>query len=124
MRPDGSCWRRSVSTGSLLGLLDDYVTRSGYVMTPVVLWAADVAVKATASPSEVAQVSTVPIAELDQPPTFHTIAESPAPVIRLPLLGSHLHAPTGAILHQFAEVVLHDRMTRVAQYEQPVFAWR
>src|SRR3954471_15865992 len=28
--------------GSVLGLLDDYVTRSGYVMTPVVCWAGPV----------------------------------------------------------------------------------
>ncbi len=33
-------------------------------------------------------------------------------------------APTAAMLHQFGEVVLHGRPTRVAHLEQPVFAWR
>jgi hypothetical protein len=57
-------------------------------------------------------------------PRFVTIPESDAPVIQLPLLGSLVHAPTGAVLHQFREVVLRGRATRVAHLEQPVFAWR
>ncbi|MEN3264821.1 MAG: hypothetical protein V7646_1715, partial [Pseudonocardia sp.] len=47
-----------------------------------------------------------------------------APVIQLPLFGRFVHAPTGAVLHQFREVVMHGRATRVAHLEQPVFAWR
>jgi hypothetical protein len=35
-----------------------------------------------------------------------------------------VHAPTAAVLHQFREVVLQGRSTRVAHFEQPVFAWR
>ncbi len=62
--------------------------------------------------------------ELDVEPRFVTIAESAAPVIQLPLFGEYLHAPTAALLHQFREVALHGRPTRVAPYEQPVFAWR
>jgi hypothetical protein len=34
-----------------------------------------------------------------------------------------VHAPTAAVLHQFREVVLRGRATRVAHFEQPVFAW-
>jgi hypothetical protein len=45
-------------------------------------------------------------------------------VIQVPLLGRFVHAPTGAILHQFREVVLHHRATPGAHYEQPVFARR
>ena len=45
-------------------------------------------------------------------------------MIQLPLLGTLVHAPTAAMLHQFGEVVLHGRPTRVAHFEQPVFAWR
>ncbi len=45
-------------------------------------------------------------------------------VIQLPLLDTLIHAPTAAVLHQFREVVLHGRETRVADLEQPVFAWR
>ena len=49
--------------GAVLGLLDDYVTRSGYVMTPVVCWAGPVAGFAGSEP-EVAAVFEVPLAFL------------------------------------------------------------
>ena len=106
-----------------LGLLDDYATRSGYVITPVLLWAGAVD-DLTPNPDEVAEVHRVPLAEIDVEPRFLTIPESEAPVIQLPLFGRFVHAPTGAVLHQFREVVLHGRATRVAHLEQPVFAWR
>jgi 8-oxo-dGTP pyrophosphatase MutT (NUDIX family) len=106
-----------------LGLLDDYATRSGYVITPVVLWAG-VAPELVANPFEVAEAYRVPVADLDVEPRFIRIPESTAPVIQLPLLGRLIHAPTAAVLHQFGEVVLHGRSTRVAHLEAPVFAWR
>lgn len=106
-----------------LGLLDDYATRSGYVITPVVLWAG-AAPALVPNPAEVAELHRVPVADLDVRPRFTTIPESAAPVIQLPLLGTLIHAPTAAMLHQFGEVVLHGRPTRVAHLEQPVFAWR
>jgi 8-oxo-dGTP pyrophosphatase MutT (NUDIX family) len=106
-----------------LGMLDDYATRSGYVITPVVLWAgADALLRP--NPAEVAEVHRVPLGTIDVEPRFLTIPESDAPVIQLPLFGRFLHAPTAAVLHQFREVVLHGRPTRVAHLEQPVFAWR
>jgi 8-oxo-dGTP pyrophosphatase MutT (NUDIX family) len=106
-----------------LGLLDDYPTRSGYVITPVVLWAgADRELHP--NPSEVSELHRVPLDLIDVEPRFLTIPESDAPVIQLPLFGRFVHAPTGAVLYQFREVVLHDRHTRVAHLEQPVFAWR
>jgi 8-oxo-dGTP pyrophosphatase MutT (NUDIX family) len=106
-----------------LGLLDDYATRSGYVITPVVLWAGG-SPALSPNPGEVAELHRVPVADLDVEPRFVTIPESAAPVIQLPLLGRLIHAPTAAVLHQFREVVLRDRVTRVAHLEQPVFAWR
>jgi 8-oxo-dGTP pyrophosphatase MutT (NUDIX family) len=106
-----------------LGLLDDYATRSGYVITPVVLWAEHDA-ELVPNPDEVGEVHRVPLALLDVDPVFVRIPESDAPVIRVPLFDRFVHAPTGAVLHQFREVVLHGRATRVAHYEQPVFAWR
>jgi 8-oxo-dGTP pyrophosphatase MutT (NUDIX family) len=108
---------------AVLGLLDDYVTRSGYVITPVVCWAGRTGVL-TPAEDEVAAVHHVPLADLDVPPGFVRIPESDAPVIRLPFLGGHVHAPTGAILYQFCQVACRDRVTRVAHLEQPVFAWR
>lgn len=35
-----------------------------------------------------------------------------------------LHAPTAAIVYQFCQVALHGRPTRVAHFDQPVFAWK
>jgi 8-oxo-dGTP pyrophosphatase MutT (NUDIX family) len=110
---------------SVLGRLDDYPTRSGFVITPVVLWSADPGEFAP-NPAEVAGVYHVPLAELDKPgvPRLVSIPESERPVIQLPLLGTLIHAPTAAVVYQMREVVLHGRSTRVDQLEQPVWAWR
>jgi 8-oxo-dGTP pyrophosphatase MutT (NUDIX family) len=106
-----------------LGLLDDYATRSGYLITPVVLWAGTEAALHP-NPVEVSEVHRLPLELLDVEPQFVAISESDAPVIQLPLLGRYVHAPTAAVLHQFREVVMHGRPTRVAHLEQPVFAWK
>jgi 8-oxo-dGTP pyrophosphatase MutT (NUDIX family) len=106
-----------------LGALDDYATRSGYLITPVVLWAGDEP-PLRPNPGEVSEVHRVPLDVIDVDPRFVAIPESDAPVIQLPILGRYVHAPTAAVLHQFREVVLHGRDTRVAHLEQPVFAWR
>ena len=113
----------TLDTGAVLGLLDDYVTRSGYVITPVACWAGP-AGELTPSEAEVASVHQVPLADLDVPPRFVSIPESTAPVIQLPLLGDYLHAPTAAIVHQFCRIACRGEVRRVAHYEQPVFAWR
>jgi 8-oxo-dGTP pyrophosphatase MutT (NUDIX family) len=112
-----------LGTGAVLGLLDDFVTRSGYVMTPVVCWAGP-AGEVAGTGTEVASVHHIPLADLDVEPRFLAIPESDAPVIQLPLLGGYLHAPTGAIVYQFCQVACRGVVTRVAHYEQPVFAWR
>lgn len=107
----------------VLGLLDDYPTRSGYVITPVVVWCGRIAAPVP-NAAEVASVHVVSLGELDVEPRFVTIPESAAAVIQLPLFGDYVHAPTAALLHQFREVALQGRSTRVLHYEQPVFAWR
>jgi 8-oxo-dGTP pyrophosphatase MutT (NUDIX family) len=110
---------------SVLGLLDDYATRSGYVITPVVMWSGS-RVELVPNASEVASVHRVPLGDLDQPgvPRLITIPESDRPVIQIPLLSTLIHAPTGAVLYQLREVVVHGRPTRVHDLEQPVWAWR
>jgi 8-oxo-dGTP pyrophosphatase MutT (NUDIX family) len=109
----------------VLGLLDDYVTRSGYVMTPVVCWAGAVpAARLAGNPAEVAEIHQIPLSSLDVNPRLISIPESDAPVIQLPLLGGYLHAPTAAIVHQFCRLAGRGTVERVAHYEQPVFAWR
>jgi 8-oxo-dGTP pyrophosphatase MutT (NUDIX family) len=111
--------------GSVLGTLDDYGTRSGFVITPVVFWSHHVGPLAP-NPSEVARVYRVPLADLDGPdvPRLIRIPESDRPVIQLPILGALIHAPTAAVLYQLREVVAHGRPTRVDHFEQPVWAWR
>jgi 8-oxo-dGTP pyrophosphatase MutT (NUDIX family) len=110
---------------AILGQLDDYPTRSGYLITPVVAWAASDA-RMEANPAEVAAIYRIPFVDLERPgsPEFVAIAESDRPVIRYPLLGTTIHAPTAAVMYQFVEVALHGRSTRVAHLEQPVWAWR
>jgi hypothetical protein len=76
------------------------------------------------NPAEVGELHRVPLETIDVEPRFLTIPESDDPVIQLPLFGRFVHAPTGAVLYQFREVVLRGRTTRVAHLEQPVFAWR
>jgi 8-oxo-dGTP pyrophosphatase MutT (NUDIX family) len=108
-----------------LGLLDDYPTRSGYCITPVVVWAGAQA-RLEPDPREVAAAYCVPLAELERPdvPRVRSIPESDRPVLSIPLLGAHIHAPTAAILYQLRQVALRGGATRVAHYEQPTFAWR
>ncbi|MCB0996864.1 MAG: CoA pyrophosphatase [Acidimicrobiales bacterium] len=110
---------------SVIGLLDDYPTRSGYVMTPVVVWAGAGAAL-DPSPDEVASVHRVGLDELcrDDSPRYLTIPESERPVVQVPLGGHLIHAPTGAVLVQFRHVALEDQPgLRVDHLEQPVFAW-
>lgn len=108
----------------VLGRLDDYATRSGYVITPFVVWGG--AAGLTANPAEVARIHRVPLRELfrDDAPLLESIAESPHPVLKMPLGEAWFAAPSAAIAYQFREVALLGRDTRVAHYEQPRFAWR
>jgi 8-oxo-dGTP pyrophosphatase MutT (NUDIX family) len=115
----------TVGSDTVVGQLDDYATRSGFLITPVVVWCDDVRAL-VANPAEVAAIHRVPLAALDGPdvPRLITIPESDRPVIQVPVLGSFIHAPTAAILYQLREVAVHGRPTRVAHFEQPVFAWQ
>jgi 8-oxo-dGTP pyrophosphatase MutT (NUDIX family) len=113
----------TAGAGDVLGTLDDYATRSGFLITPVVVWGGPVGTLVRQS-SEVARIHMIPLADFDRPPELLRIPESPAPVLRLALLDGHVYAPTGAIIHQFCQLALHGLTTRVAHFEQPVFAWR
>ena len=115
----------TLDESAVLGRLDDYATRSGYTITPVVLWT-DVHCELVPNPAEVAHVYRVPLAELERPDLPRTIAipESDRPVIQLPLMSTLIHAPTAAVIYQMREVVVHGRPTRVDHFEQPVWAWR
>ncbi|CAM3103144.1 CoA pyrophosphatase [Prescottella defluvii] len=113
-----------VGPEDVLGRLDDFVTHSGYVMTPYVVWSGQSIASVVPSPDEVAHVFAVALDELDVPTQYTTIPGAPERVACWPFRGEHIHAPTGAVIHQFCEVVLHGRHTRVASIAQPAFAWR
>jgi 8-oxo-dGTP pyrophosphatase MutT (NUDIX family) len=110
---------------SVLGLLDDYPTRSGYVITPVVIWGGG-RLELRPAPDEVVAVYRVGLHQLqrDDSPRFISIPESPRPVVQLPLGNDLIHAPTGAVLLQFRWLCLEGRHDPVAELEQPVFAWK
>ncbi len=109
----------------VLGALDDYPTRSGFLIAPVVVWLPQ-KVQVTPNPAEVAAAYRIRCAELFRPdsPEIVAIPESDRPIIRLPLPVATVNAPTAAVLYQFKEVALAGRATRVDHFEQPVFAWR
>ena len=108
----------------VLGVLDDYPTRSGYLITPVVLWAGAGAV-IVPNPEEVASVHRIALEDIERVDAFDftVIPESTRRVIRFHHAGQFIHAPTAALIYQFREV-LAGRDTRVAELEQPVFAWK
>jgi mutator protein MutT len=109
---------------SLLGVLDDYPTRSGHLITPIVTWLEDIGA-IRPSPDEVASVYRIRLDEISRPDNIHflKIEESERPVIRLTFGDGMVHAPTAAMVHQLCELAA-GRITRVDELEQPVFAWR
>ncbi len=115
----------NLEPADVLGLLDDYPTRSGFVITPVVLWAGG-RLDLRPEPGEVLAAYRVGLHQLcrDDSPRFIDIPESDRPVVQVPLGNDLIHAPTGAVLVQFRWLALEGRSASVAGFEQPVFAWR
>lgn len=115
----------SLPESTVLGLLDDYPTRSGYVITPVVIWGGG-RLDPRPAPAEVVAVYRVGLHQLlrEDSPRFITIPESPRPVVQMPLGNDLIHAPTGAVLLQLRWLCLEGRGDRVDDLEQPVFAWK
>ena len=116
----------TIQPADVLGRLDDYPTRSGFVITPIVVWGGS-DVELSPDPREVAHVLHVGLHELcrDDSPRFVSIPESNRPVVQLPIGRNLIHAPTGAILLQFRWVAIEGRVdARVSEFEQPVFAWQ
>ncbi|MDA9488787.1 NUDIX hydrolase [Bradyrhizobium sp. CCBAU 11361] len=113
-----------LTSAEVLGTLDDYPTRSGYLITPVVVWATDAAA-IRPNPDEVASVHRIALATIERDDAFDFVAipESARRVIRFHHQASLIHAPTAALVYQFREV-LAGRQTRVTELEQPVFAWK
>jgi len=108
---------------SILGRLDDFVTRSGFHITPVVFWGGETS-EFFPNPDEVDSVHRIPVIELlrEDAPILDQ-GEGPEPVLLMPVGDDWIAAPTAAILYQFREVCLLGKETRVAHFDQPKFAW-
>jgi 8-oxo-dGTP pyrophosphatase MutT (NUDIX family) len=107
-----------LGSDAVLGRLDDFLSRSGHLISPFVIWAGD-GHELRANPDEVAAAYRVPLAELDAPDNPRTV-----PLLHFAVIGTTVYAPTAAILYQFRELALHGRVISVAHFEQPLFAWR
>ncbi len=110
---------------AVLGRLDDFVTRSGFVMSPIVVWGGP-RLDTWPNPQEVASVHRIPLSEFlrGDAPQLEPVADGSHPILRMPVGDDHIAAPTAAIIYQFREVCLCGRATRVAHFEQPQFAWK
>ncbi len=115
----------SLPADQLLGYLDDFVTRSGFHITPVVIWGGT-AQHLNKNDQEVASIHRIPCKELfrSDAPALEGGDENDRPILFMPVGDTFIATPTAAILYQFREVALVGRATRVAHYEQPYFAWR
>lgn len=109
------------SEGDVAGTLDDFVTDSGFAITPFVV-VLDRPVRPRRDPHEVHSLHPVPMERLlhEGVPRWQTRGGSR--LLQMPLRHDMVvHAPTGAILWQFREVALLGRHTRVHDVAQPVW---
>ena len=113
-----------LTPADVLGRLDTFITRSGFAMTPVVVWAGEARLLVP-DPAEVASIHRIPVTEFlrADAPILEVLEGSEHPVLKMPLGDNWIAAPTAALIYQFREVCLLGRATRVAHFEQPKFAW-
>lgn len=114
-----------LSADQVLGCLDDFVTRSGFHIVPVVIWAGEVE-RLQRNSQEVAAIHRIPCTEFFRPeaPLIEKTGGKNREILYMPVGDTFIATPTAAILFQFREVALCGNATRVAHYEQPLFAWQ
>lgn len=115
----------ALSEDRILGRMDDFTTRSGFTITPVVVWGG-AGVSLSANPDEVESIHRIPIEEFlrEDAPILQPTSTSRHPVLMMPVGDTCIAAPTAAIIYQFREVAIRGIPTRVAHYEQPYFSWK
>ena len=115
----------SVSSNEILGCLDEYETRSGFSITPIVLWVEDLSTMVP-EPDEVDEILIIDLEELfrSDSPRWVDIDESDKQVLQLPIKNRLIHAPTAALLYQFKEVGIVGNLLRTDHVEEPVWAWK
>jgi hypothetical protein len=80
----------------------------------------------TPNADEVASIHRIPVREFmrSDAPWLDREVDGEEPVLRMPVGASWIAAPTAAVLYQFRELCIAGRPTRVAHFEQPLFARR
>ncbi len=109
-----------VSAADELGRLDDFDTRSGFTITPIVFWSDARAADLKPSAAEVKLMFLPTTSDLLE--AASTAGSGAAFSMVLP--GVEVFAPTAAMLYQFAEVALSGREVRVADFYQPPWTHR
>lgn len=109
-----------VSSHDVVGLLDDFDTRSGFTITPVIIWTDAPAAALRPSTFEVAALYVIALPEL----RAAVSSAGPGQAFSLRLERIEVFAPTAAILYQFSEVALDGREARVTDFYQPPFTHR
>jgi 8-oxo-dGTP pyrophosphatase MutT (NUDIX family) len=121
-----------VGPEDVVGLLDDFDTRSGFTITPVVIWADAETAALQPSKFEVAQLFVIAIPELRAAVSAARPGQAFSLKLERAFSESHpgracaleVFAPTAAILYQFSEVALDGRPARVTDFYQPPFTHR
>lgn len=105
----------------VVGRLDDIATGSGHVITPWVI-ASRSTQTLRRSPAEVASLHPIRLDRLLAPGVPRWRPTSTGPLLQMPLRHDMvIHAPTGAVLWQFAEVVLRGRDVAIDALAEPDF---
>ena len=112
----------AVSADAIIGSLDDFETRSGFTITPVVVWSDTEAANLKPSSSEVAQLYLITLGELASAVDSADAGTSASFCLKFGF--GEVYAPTAAILYQFSEVGLHGRSHRVNDFYQPPWTHR
>jgi 8-oxo-dGTP pyrophosphatase MutT (NUDIX family) len=106
---------------AVLGTLDDFAATSGFAITPVVVIAPADA-RPRRNPAEVASIHLIPVARLVAPGVPRWRPTPDGPLLQVPLRHDMVvHAPTGAILWQFAQVALAGTEVRFDNLQEPAF---
>ena len=112
----------SVSADAIVGSLDDFETRSGFTITPVVVWSDAEAAELKPSSGEVARIYLITLAELGSAVESADAGTSESFCLKFGF--GEVYAPTAAILYQFSEVAVNGRSHRVNDFYQPPWTHR
>lgn len=115
----------AITPREALGMLDDFLTLGGHIVTPVVFWSAET-LSLNPDPIEVDRAWFEPVERLNHPdsPMSEDHPDGGEPILRMFADDNWINPPTAAWLYQFREVALHGRLIRVSMIGQPEWTAR